>query len=92
MDIAEIKHRVGDQLRVLIYKPYIVQEHILFFEKSHILTCLESKDVIGLAHPQVGIHEGKECVGFNRALYERLQNNTTIHHFIRHEYIRNDTT
>ena len=31
MDIAEIKHRVGDQLRVLIYKPYIVQEHILIF-------------------------------------------------------------
>ena len=51
MDIAEIKHRVGDQLCVLIYKPYIVQEHILYFEKSYILTCLEIKDVIRLAHP-----------------------------------------
>ena len=28
MDIAEIKHKVGDQLRVLIYKPYTVHENI----------------------------------------------------------------
>ena len=92
MDIAEIKRKVEDQLRVLIYIPYTYHENIPFFFKSQILTCLESKDVIGLAHPQVGIHEGKEWVGFNRALYGRLHDNTNINHFIRHEYLRNYTT
>ena len=65
-------------IHALIYKEYTVHGNIIIFENSYITTFLETKDVIRLPHPPVKYHEGKEYVGFNRALIQRLVDNTPI--------------
>ena len=92
IDIAKIGYTVEDQLHAQIYIEYTVHGNIIIFEKSYITTFLETKDVIRLPHPPVEYHEGKEYVGFNRALIQRLVDNTPISRFIMHKYVRNYTT
>ena len=54
VDIGQIKDRVEAQIHVLIHKPYL-QSKIMYFEKTEIYPYLKSRDLIGLAHPQIQI-------------------------------------
>ena len=72
---------------------HIIIKKITYFEKTIIFTYLKSKNVIGLAHPQIGIEiEGKELVRFNRVLLEMLHKSTLSGHYIWHDYLLNETT
>ena len=86
MDIGQIKDRVEAQIHVQIYKPYL-HGKILYFEKTEIYPYLKSRDLIGLAHPQIQIKIGdKELVRFNQALLEILHRTTPIRCFQWHDY------
>ena len=86
VDISQIKHRVEAQIHVQIYKPYL-HGKIMYFEKTENYPYLKSRDLIGLAHPQIQIKIGdKELVRFNRALLEILHRTTPISSYHWHDY------